>query len=386
MEEIKDFRTTMLEMISSEEIENQKELNEVYVSLVQDYSHLQRTRYIESIPVLTQQDIEKSVKLFLQKPIYTKFLQKKNILLSRRLWLSTMLAHNKIDVKKSMLSIDEEESIVQLSQLSVIKVDSKWTLALRIAEIQVDERSAEELKWLASRMSSNLTKLLSTGNTRNLYALEKLVSKCSKFAIHDYLLPDGYLNDETLQSAVLLFRYERVFVRENETLNSSNNHNNYGLPNYFKKLFPETISHSELVEESHMHFSEGVGSMCRLEDRSERRNRNNLGAGYALPISKLKQYLLKIRKGLFESPEEEDFYMRNDFGMHFLYLRKGELDTVISAIRAVEKSKTPFAEFLNALQLMEDISFTIPKRYKNERGLNTTNIKKPENEDEFELT
>ena len=131
--------------------------------------------------------------------------------------------------------------------------------------------------------------------------LEKLVNGCVQFGIHDYLLAEGYQDDESLERAVLLFRYERVFQRANDTNVNTSGHNNYGLPYYYQKVYPISISQEELTAESHLHFSEGVGAMSKLEDKSEKRNRNNLSAGYALPISKLKEYLIKIQKREFSN-------------------------------------------------------------------------------------
>ncbi len=390
-EEIKDFRQLLQELISSEDIETQEELTEVYESLVQDYSHLQKTKYLTRLPVFSKEQLEQTVRRFYEKPIHAKFLQKKNILLSANLWRKIMLAPKKYVGEDYIVETDNDTNIVKLSQLGYLKINGKPRFILRNIEIKLPICKNEE-KNLISQLSQNLSNFIATGKLIEIDELEKLVNGCVQFGIHDYLLPEGYQDDESIESAVLLFRYERVFHRANDSNVNTSGHNNYGLPNYYQKVYPVSISQEELTNESHMHFSEGVGAMSKLEDKSEKRNRNNLSAGYALPISKLKEYLIKIQKREFVSEEEKEFYLSNDFGMHFLYLTGDRMKLILKLISAVQAAGKPFDEFKLAIELMNAIQCEITIDKKNtlkrekdkQKNSKMSSIKKKEKEQEDE--
>ena len=80
-EEFKEARALIQEMVSAEGIETQAELTEVYESLVEDFSHLQKTKYLTQLPDFTKAQLEEMVKHFFEEPVHAKFLQKKNLTL-----------------------------------------------------------------------------------------------------------------------------------------------------------------------------------------------------------------------------------------------------------------------------------------------------------------
>ena len=136
------------------------------------------------------------------------------------------------------------------------------------------------------------------------------------FSIHEYLLPDGYVDEKSLETAVLLFRTERVYNLTGDGIA----HNNWGLPKYYEMIYPKTLTNQRVGKQLHFHFSEGVGSIYKLDDVSDNKNKNNFSSGYAIPLSNIHSYIKKIYFSEYDSRQEHDFYLKNDFGLHFLYL------------------------------------------------------------------
>ena len=354
-EEIKDFKTTMLEMISSADIENQVELSQAYKSLIQDFSHQQKIKYIENPIKLSKKKVEQTVERFVKEPIHKKFLQKKNIVLSPEMWRRLMLVKKKNVLHDYKVSVDKEEKTLQLSQLKHTTIQSKPVFILRLAEIKYNTNTLATTDNLLLKAMFNVDSIMVSFKQSSIDDLEDMINKCSQFAVHEYYLPEGLVDEEALTQAVLLYRYERVYAKEWDNLVQQAGHGNYGLPYYYSLIYPRRISHERLISESHLHFAEGVGAMYRLDDVSERKNKNNLNAGYALPISNLKRYLNKLINNKYINKEERQFYQQNDFGMHFLYLIKGMEDPeiLLACLKGLDKGLTPTKDLKNAIKFMD---------------------------------
>ncbi len=358
MEEVKDFRTTILEMISSDKIENQKELSQVYESLVQDFSHQQKIKYIEKPINLTKRDVKITIEHYFNEPIYKKFLQKKNIVLSPTLWRYIMLAQKRNVMHDYKVVADKDEKTVQLSQLKYGELKGKPIFILRLAELKFDEKKLATTDNIMLKAMFNLKGIMFKAKPSSIDDLENVIKDCSQFAVHEYYLPNGLVDEECLNNAVLLYRYEKVYARENDSVNQQSGHTNYGLPFYYKLIYPKTISYQRLVKESHMHFAEGVGAMHRLDDVSERKNKQNLNAGYAIPVSFLKKYLKCLIKDQYQSEEHRRFFYENDFGMHFLYLirRMPNAEILLEFMNNLDLNDSPTKDLKRALDFMDIVS------------------------------
>lgn len=357
MEEIKDFKTTMLEMISSDEIENQQELSQVFESFIQDFSHQQKTTYIEKLPAMTKERIISTGKNFKKKPIHKKFLQTKNVIVSPFLWRKIMLAPKRNIGTDFIVSVNNADNVLQFSQLKVAVVNKNPVFILRMAEIKLDSNLVKDPREIMKKVDSKYSLFRKYANTYKLEELEQIVNYCSQFAIHEYLLSEGYVDESALEKATLLYRYERVYHQENDKQQTG--HTNYGLPAYYSKVFPKIITQEQLTKESHMHFSEGVGAICRLDDVKEKKNRNNFNAGFAITISKLKDYIAKLNFNNFKDEKEKEFYLKNDFGMPFLYIiNRGDAKEVYKILNNCYYLSSPSAQFRLAIKLMDIVGNT----------------------------
>ena len=112
-------------------------------------------------------------------------------------------------------------------------------------------------------------------------------------------MPDG-LSKESLDNALLLFRYDHDYRR----------HRNKILPPMYSDVY------SEEVNEPHYHFNSSFGSLYGLSDKPKK---NNVGAGYAISVTELINYLRKLRDA-----KPTDFISNNDYGMPFLHYKKSQ--------------------------------------------------------------
>lgn len=333
MEEEKSYRELVLEMISNSSLKNQKQLNEAYMAYVVEMANLRKLKYFDRLPKHDRQICKTTLLNFRTNPIYKSFLQKRNVILSPNLWRKLMLTE-KINLHNDFVTtFDEENKQINMSQLKVGKVNKNNTFFLRIIKIKLPDKKSDIN---TKKISNKLDEFIKNLETTSIEQMNKFIDNCEMFSVHEYLLPDGYVDEKSLESAVLLFRTERVYhITENDE-----GHNNWGIPAYFEKVFPKTISEQDLIKELHFHFAEGFGSVYRLEDVSDRLNKNNFSAGYAIPLSMLRKYINALLYTRIK-PENREFFYKNDFGMHFLYLLKEPklLENILELMYEMDKKR-----------------------------------------------
>ena len=353
--EISEFRRLFKEMITSKELQNQEEVNEAYKSFVEDFSYLQPIKYFEDVPKNAHNTMFKTLLNFKKRPLSKVDLQKKNILLSPKLYRQVMLAEKQITNNEYVVYQGEDRDILELSQLQVAHDDKNQPLFfVKIIRIKLNEEFLKNSE-VRNNVKAKIKNIVEQGVVSSLDDVSYIFNRSKKYSIQLYYLPEGYANRNCLKNANLLFRIEKSFygVDKGEQVV----HNNHAMPNYYNYIYPTDINSVVLLREPHFHFLEGVSSLSKQDDVEDKKNK--IGAGYALPCCNVRGYLMKLKENKYKSDEDKNFFLTNDFGLPFLNLYKQNpkiIDDILEAIESFSIKDNQTDEILKANNLVDLIS------------------------------
>ncbi len=353
--ETHNFRRLFKEMITSEELETQEEVNQAYEAFVEDFSSVRDIKYYENAPKLTEKAIRKTKNNLVEKPILKSSLQKKNVLLSPKLYRKVMLA-NKQNIKSGFIvNQGEDKNILELSQIQLGYDKNNNPLCfLKLIRFKIDETLFVN-KAVKNKIKAQIDNLLKQKTISKLQEIATLLDMCKKYSIQEYYLPEGFANKNCLHYASLLFRFERVYEKCVDPKDVV--HHNYAMPNYFNNIYPEEVTSKILLREPHFHFLEGVSSISKQDDVVDKDNK--LGAGYALPHCNVRGYLMKLVGENYKTEEDKTFFLTNDFGMPFLNLYKYNPEIVkeiLEVLNSISLKDTPTQEVIKANNLVDLIN------------------------------
>ena len=292
----------------------QKLVDENFHALMQDLLTEIPVKYIEKEQ---QADLSnKKVLEFLAGTKETDRFQSENVILSTDLWHKLMETPKKnICSNFFRRSIDKDKHRVNYSELLTLKDSSQMPV---MTTLQFDfENSSNRPSNVHSYTKQSIFRFYELLSSPTFYEsvnqIKDLAKETQDYSIHQYYLPSGISND-ALSKATLLMRYDHSFAK----------HKNGSMPPLFKKVFPE------YVEEPHFHFNCGFGGIYKLTNDSKT---NNVGVGYAIGVTQLYNYLEKLYEDKYDSPEEEELYKNNDFGMPFLKLYKASKELIDDTLK-----------------------------------------------------
>ena len=157
-----------------------------------------------------------------------------------------------------------------------------------------------------SAANGNSSALFSRFSTAtDVDAIYNMAGITRDFSIHTYYLPTG-IDGTSIDNCSLLIRYDHCGLK----------HSNGAMPRLYRNVYPD------FVEEPHFHFNSGFGGVYKLSSKEET---HNYGVGYAIGISRLKDYLEILYSGAFKNKKQEKLFMENDFGMPFLHYKLADM-------------------------------------------------------------
>lgn len=312
-ETILSFYDAMREIISHEDLTTQTDINDAFDALLlNSFDEFKDINLYTEFPKI-KKPTKIQAKDAIERITYISRLQKKNIQILSSMWYKLMFAKKEVlDTEILQKCLDESTGLLNVSILQRGQVHSTYNNRsytrnpLFVTTIQfklppLDEQF--EKGTIDSFHSFQLIKKLMRSNEfTTVESLAEIADKFNNFSIHEYYLPDG-LSKESLDNALLLFRYDHDYRR----------HRNKILPPMYSDVY------SEEVNEPHYHFNSSFGSLYGLSDKPKK---NNVGAGYAISVTELINYLRKLRDA-----KPTDFISNNDYGMPFLHYKKSKSST-----------------------------------------------------------
>jgi len=272
---------------------------------------------------------------FFKKTLDTNRLQSNNIFLTTDLFKKAILTPKKVlNVGYFLRTVYPDIHRINYSEIAVHKDENKNISTPVITTIQFDNDSnpdgtlsainhTKESRIRFERLFSQLA------SSSDIDAIYKTASYFQDFSIHSYYVPTG-ISSSSIDDCCLLFRYDHCSKR----------HYNGTMPKLYKHIFPE------FVDEPHFHFNCGFGGVYKLSNQNEQ---HNFGVGYAIGVTRLKQYLEKLHSEKFVDEKQRKLFLENDFGMPFLHYK--QLD-MTNGTHYIEE----FIEVLTQLVLSENIS------------------------------
>lgn len=271
---------------------------------------------------------------FLRDKLDTDKFQKNNVLLTTDLWLKAMLSpKTTIGAGFFKRSVSYDKHRINYTELSTCNTGHKRRLPV-LTTVQFDFDSnpdatispAELVKESRVEFEELFTNL---ANSSRENAIIETADYVQDFSIHKYLVPAG-VDDQSIESCSLLVRYDHC----------SKKHKNGSMPKLYRNVYPQS------VEEPHIHFNSGFGSLYKL-DKNEQEF--NYGVGYAIGITQLREYLSKLYNETFKDKKERELYMNNDFGMPFLHIKKLDIQKDSHYLKSI-------VEALDMLVFTENVS------------------------------
>lgn len=246
---------------------------------------------------------------FLESSLDTDKLQTTNILLTSQLWRDVVLG-KKQDLNAGIFhrGIDEENFRINFSEISATKMGNGTITNPVLTTIQFDFDNNPDGTLTALNKTEKSIKafrklIREQGTETSVDEISEIAGGTRDFSIHKYYIPNGF-SQQTADECCLLLRYDHCSLK----------HRNGSMPALYREVYPE------FVEEPHFHFNSGFGSVYKLSNDGAT---HKYGVGYAIGITGLKNYLIKLRTGNYSSPAEKRLYTENDFGMPFLHILNG---------------------------------------------------------------
>lgn len=244
---------------------------------------------------------------FFRRTLDTNRLQTSNVLITTDLYKQALLSPKKVAkagyfkrtvypeihrINYSEIAFGKKiDNMIKYPVITTIQFDNDINPDETISEIDY----TKDMRLKFERLFSSLS------HSAGLDVIYNTANLMQDFSIHSYYLPTG-INKDLVDNCCLLFRYDHC----------SKKHYNGAMPKLYKHVYPD------FVEEPHFHFNCGFGSVYKLTSKEEQ---HNFGVGYAIGITRLKDYLEKLYKENFVSKEERKLFMENDFGMPFLHYK-----------------------------------------------------------------
>jgi len=252
------------------------------------------------------------VKNFLTRTLDSDRLQTDNIFLTTDLWQKAIFTPKKtIGGGFFNRTVDYEILRANFSELAVSKDENNNISLPVLTTIQFDNYSNPDgtlppinyTRATRLKFERIFTQLARANDIESIYELADL---SRDFSIHSYYIPNG-ISTKKLGHCCLLLRYDH----------SSFAHHNGAIPQLYRHIY------QPVVREPHFHFNSGFGSIYKLTPQMLFQN---LGVGYAIGVTALKEYLEKLYKENFKDNEERKLYMENDFGMPFLHFKLADIE------------------------------------------------------------
>lgn len=309
----------------------QRVVDEAYEAMVQDLMSTIDCKVFYDAPTIKFK--RKQFKDFLNGTLDTDRLQTNNILISNDLWKRAMLSQKKAVMSGYFQrSVDDEKYRVNYSEISVKKAGRGLSASLPVlTTIQFDNVENPDATLVpidyTAKAREKFERLFSVySRARDVDAIYEMAELSQDFSIHNYYMPSGL---DGLDDCCLLLRYDHC----------SGKHYNGAMPKLYKKVYPD------FVEEPHFHFNSGFGAVYKLSSK----NPGNYGVGYAIGISGLRTYLDTLYSGNFKDKQQEKLFMKNDFGMPFLYYKLADVENGTNYLGEI-------VEGIKMLQLNEAIA------------------------------
>lgn len=283
----------------------QEMVDTAYDSLLLDLSTTIDCQYFDK-PCTTSSE---HVSEFLEASLDTDKLQTTNILLTSQLWRDVVLS-KKQNLHAGIFhrGIDEENFRINFSEISASNIENETITNPVLTTIQFDFNNNPDGTLTALNKTEKSIRafrrlIREQGTEPSVDEISEIASGTRDFSIHKYYIPNGF-SQQTADECCLLLRYDHCSLK----------HRNGSMPALYREIYPE------YVEEPHFHFNSGFGSVYKLSNDGAT---HNYGVGYAIGVSALKNYLIKLKTGSYSSPAEERLYTQNDFGMPFLHILNG---------------------------------------------------------------
>lgn len=311
--EYKAIKDTILnipekDMEEGEKLTGQEFVDMSYDTMIQDLAtSIDCKIYGESAYIKCGRKLYKE---FLRGTLDTDRLQTNNVLLSVDLWKKAVLTDKKaIGVGYFQRTIDYLKHRVNYSEVSAKKDNKKVSLPV-LTTIQFDndvnpDNTLNPIEYTkdARFKFESLFSMLSTAT--DVDAIYNMADLSRDFSIHTYYLPTG-IDSASIDDCCLLIRYDHCSLK----------HSNGAMPRLYRNVYPD------VVEEPHFHFNSGFGGVYKLTSKEET---HNYGVGYAIGVSRLRDYLQILYTGAFKNKRQEKLFMENDFGMPFLHYKLADM-------------------------------------------------------------